>query len=259
MAFVSRSRRCLASTLRTTSATGASVDTRGYASTTFAVAVDTWTDGTHTVGAEDSDDGSTWATASLDNALAISDAALVEAVVTLRYTGGRRYVRPTITVSGSPATGAAIGIDANLSTAFASPSTATTRCTLDDLDVTTDGDDFLVEAGTISAGDISDADVIAAFSADYPPKTIFGGGGGLTFPTHKVTVEDEAPFTLRIMPEPPSRGGGTPAAFAEAQAGIVARLLSASPLIRLDLRRAVIDYEPSGAPQVAGALIVRAS
>lgn len=262
MAFVSRSRRCIPSALRTTSATGASLDRRGYGSTSFALTVDGYTDGVFTLAVEESADGTTWTDGALDEVVVVDGPDLVDATVSVLYQGAARYVRPVLEASGSPATGATIGVVGTLSTAVASPGSAITRCTLDDLEVTTDGDDLLAEVGTIAAGDIAAADVIAAFAAAYPPKTIVGSepdGFGPVFATHRVTVDDASPFVLRITPEPSSRGSGTPTSFAAAQADIAARLLSASPSIRVDLRRSVVDYVPTGDPVVAGALVVRGS
>lgn len=97
---------------RTTSATGTTVDRMadegGFSSAMIVVAVGVVTDGTHTVVVEDSPNGSDW-TAVADEFLQGAEPALTssndERVHEIGYVGHQRYLRASVTASGSPVTG----------------------------------------------------------------------------------------------------------------------------------------------------------
>lgn len=101
---------------RTASVNGSSVDTRGFESLAFAFHYGTITDGTFTPSLEESDDDSAWtavAAADLQGTFTAGTSSADETVVRVGYTGDKRYVRPVVTASGSPATGgefSAVGI-----------------------------------------------------------------------------------------------------------------------------------------------------
>jgi hypothetical protein len=118
-------------TMRTTTVTGTAVDRLGYDSATFALHVGTWTDGTFTFGAEHSDDNSDWSTVSSTDLLGTAvvtanddspaTADLADTTETVGYIGEKRYVRPKVTASGSPAVGAFFGVDVILGHASSRP------------------------------------------------------------------------------------------------------------------------------------------
>ncbi|MEI8714782.1 hypothetical protein [Mesorhizobium sp. ISC11] len=126
------SRQSLAPALRTVTATGAAIDRAGFESLTFAIHVGAWTDGVHTVSFEDSDDNSNFdavaagdlvgtAPVIQDNGDSPSGPTFVNENVLIGYIGDRQYVRPKSTVTGSPGTGAFIGIDVILGHASKRP------------------------------------------------------------------------------------------------------------------------------------------
>lgn len=100
----------------TATGTGTGVDRKedgcDYQSALVVVVTGTITDGTHTVEVQDSDDNTTF-TAVADAYLQGAEPAIVAAddnkVFEVGYIGLRRYLRVVVTVSGSPATGGAIG------------------------------------------------------------------------------------------------------------------------------------------------------
>jgi hypothetical protein len=111
----------LAVTARTSTATGTAVDRAGFESATFLFHVYSWTNGTHTFGAEHSDNGTDYTavpTADLigtavveanDDSPAAAD--LAGKTTLIGYIGGKRYIKPKATVTGSPANGAVYGVD----------------------------------------------------------------------------------------------------------------------------------------------------
>ena len=103
----------LAPAVRAGTATSGAIDRLGYAALTFAVHAGDWTNGTHTVSADASDDGSTWAAISAGELVGsfpvIASASDEDAVTLVGYIGDARFVRVKSTVTGAPATGAAIG------------------------------------------------------------------------------------------------------------------------------------------------------
>jgi hypothetical protein len=92
---------------RTTTQTGATVDTLGYQSATVILNPNTVTDGVFTPKLTESDSASSGfsdvAAGDLDGAFAALAAATPQ---TVGYTGSKRYLRVVITATGSPATGA---------------------------------------------------------------------------------------------------------------------------------------------------------
>lgn len=106
--------QALAPAARTSSATGGAVDRKGYDSLAVAVSVGAWTDGSHAVTVEHSEDGTTWEPAPAGDLAGslptIAAAGAASSVTTVGYVGGRRYLRAKVAVSGSPTTGAVIGV-----------------------------------------------------------------------------------------------------------------------------------------------------
>ena len=106
-------RPALSPAVRTASATGGAVDRIGYESLSFLVTTGAWTDGVHTLVAEESEDGTTWGAipaGSLTGTLPVVDASGdANAATLVGYSGDARFVRVMANVSGSPATGAVVG------------------------------------------------------------------------------------------------------------------------------------------------------
>lgn len=136
------SRQSLAPALRTATATGTAIDRAGFESLTFAIHIGAWTDGTHVVHFEHSDDNSTFEGV-LEDELVGAVAGLAGATevfgltvgddgnspsgptyqnenVLIGYIGDRQYVRAKVTISGA-GTGAFVGIDAILGHASSRP------------------------------------------------------------------------------------------------------------------------------------------
>lgn len=109
----------LASALRTASATGGTVDRLGNEAVAFLVTAGAWTDGTHTVVLQESTDGTTFTTidpSNLTDAVPVVNAAGAANKATMvGYIGDARYVRAQSNVTGSPTTGAVVGVTALLS------------------------------------------------------------------------------------------------------------------------------------------------
>lgn len=117
--------QALAPALRAGSATGGSIDRWGFGSLTFLVDAGARTDGTHTVAADHSDDDSTWEAIPADQLTgtlpAIAAAGDQNKATAVNYIGDRRYVRAKSTVTGSPATGAIVGITVLLGRPHSAP------------------------------------------------------------------------------------------------------------------------------------------
>ncbi len=115
----------LSPAVRAGSATGNAVDRLGFEALSFLVTTGDWTNGTHTLVAEESSDNATWTAvpaASLTKALPVVDATGKGNQSTLiGYLGDARYVRIKSNVSGSPATGAVVGAVVLLGRARAKP------------------------------------------------------------------------------------------------------------------------------------------
>ncbi len=98
---------------KTASATGTAVATTGYEAVTFLVTIGAYTDGTHTLALEVSDDNSTYGAAAADDIIgtfpAISGAGQANATHLIGYKGISKYVRPKTTVAGAT-TGCVYGI-----------------------------------------------------------------------------------------------------------------------------------------------------
>lgn len=99
----------------TTSQTPASgTDIHIYNAKGVIIDAGTWTDGTFTFDVEESDDGSTWT--SVDSADLSMDAPVIDAAdeddqqYYITYSGNKKYLRATCTVTGSPATGLVFGM-----------------------------------------------------------------------------------------------------------------------------------------------------
>lgn len=103
----------LAPALRAGSATGTTVDRLGFESLAFLITTGAFTNGSHAIVAEHSDDGTTWAAVPADQlagtlpTVAASGDQNKTSIV--GYSGDARYVRIKANVSGSPATGAIVG------------------------------------------------------------------------------------------------------------------------------------------------------
>lgn len=106
--------QCLNPAVRSTTATGGTVDLQGYESAEMIIAAGAWTDGVHTMSAEESDDDSTFTAVvagDLIGAMPVIDgAADDDQAYRVGYRGEKRYIRPKVTVTGSPATGVLIGV-----------------------------------------------------------------------------------------------------------------------------------------------------
>lgn len=102
--------------IRTASVDGAGVDLKGYASVDFIINAGTCTDGTHTIVIEESATGawggeeSAVADADLDGTEEAITSSNDDQVFIIRYLGDQRYVRCTIVTTGSPSTGATVGV-----------------------------------------------------------------------------------------------------------------------------------------------------
>ncbi len=111
--------------VRAGSATGGAIDRLGYEALSFVIAAGAWTDGTHTIVAEHSDDDATWSTIPADELVGdlpviASDDDDAQAYM-VGYIGDARYVRLKANVAGGPATGAVIGALVILGRAHTSP------------------------------------------------------------------------------------------------------------------------------------------
>lgn len=95
-----------------TTATGAAVDLYGYESCTFAFIVGTVTDGTHTPKIQHSDTTTSgdFADVPADEQLGTLAAFETDVIQKCGYIGNKRYVRAVVTITDSPATGAAFGV-----------------------------------------------------------------------------------------------------------------------------------------------------
>lgn len=99
--------------LRTATATGATVDLLGYDAAEILIDAGTCTDGTHTVSLTESDDDSTYTAVAAGDIEGTCPAIITtndDQAHTVGYRGTKRYLRPVVTVAGSPSTGATIGI-----------------------------------------------------------------------------------------------------------------------------------------------------
>lgn len=108
-------KQSLAPALQTATDEGSTVDTLGFESVTFAVHIGAWTDGTFVLSAEHSDDDSSWSAVTSAELIGtpptVEDANGDNDTLAFGYIGNKRYVRPKVTVTGSPSTGAFIGVD----------------------------------------------------------------------------------------------------------------------------------------------------
>lgn len=94
--------------LKTASANGTGVDLKGYDSAMVLFHCGANTDGTHTPSVEESDSSGSGYTAVAAADLQGSLVAMVaNSVQRVGYIGAKRYIRAVMTITGSPATGAA--------------------------------------------------------------------------------------------------------------------------------------------------------
>lgn len=98
----------------TASNNGTALDLQFHHAAAFVVNVGAWTDGTFAFSLEDSADNSTFAAcaaADVQGSIAnVSSGATDQKSGLMAYIGTKRYVRMVITVTGSPGTGAIIGV-----------------------------------------------------------------------------------------------------------------------------------------------------
>lgn len=98
--------------VKTASANGASADLRGFHSCLVIVDSDLWTDGTHTISLEDSDDNAAFTAVPASNIIGstpvIDGATKDDQAYKFGYSGGKRYLRVITTVAGAT-TGAIYG------------------------------------------------------------------------------------------------------------------------------------------------------
>lgn len=106
-------KQSLAPAVRTSTATGSSVDLRGFDAAIISVSFGAYTDGTHTPTVQQSVDGTTFTNTSssdLDGALsAVTSVAGANTVQCVGYIGAQRYVRVVMTVSGTTSGAASAG------------------------------------------------------------------------------------------------------------------------------------------------------
>jgi len=99
--------------VRTTTATGVTVDLAGFTKAMFIAHLGTITDGTFAFDPEESDDDSTWtniAAGDLSGSFTSGTSSADDTVQEVGYLGSKRYIRCNLTVTGSPATGGPIGV-----------------------------------------------------------------------------------------------------------------------------------------------------
>lgn len=97
---------------RTSTANGNAVDLLGFNKAYIIVVSGTITDGTHTIGLEESDDGSSWAAVSSSDiigTLPVIGATDDDKIWAVEYRGRKRYIRVKTTVSGNPSSGGTYG------------------------------------------------------------------------------------------------------------------------------------------------------
>lgn len=97
--------------LRTSSVNGSSVNraTNNSGSVAFVFHQGAITDGTHTPKLQESDDDSSWSDVAAGDYTTALAALVADAQQATSYKGTKQYVRPVITITGSPSTGAISG------------------------------------------------------------------------------------------------------------------------------------------------------
>lgn len=106
----------LGATARTATANGSTIDLQNCSAAVFVFTQVAWTDGSHALSLQESDDNSTF------TAVAAGDmdgtpptvSASGTTVTRVGYMGAKRYVRARTVVTGSPSTGAVYGVQAVL-------------------------------------------------------------------------------------------------------------------------------------------------
>lgn len=97
----------------TATTTGVTVDLAGFTKAMFIAHIGTITDGTFAFDPEESDDDSTWTNISAGNlsgAFVNATSSADDRIQEVGYLGSKRYIRCNMTITGSPATGGAVGI-----------------------------------------------------------------------------------------------------------------------------------------------------
>lgn len=95
----------LAPAARTATANGTGIDLQGFGASMVVWNVGAITDGTHTPKLQESDDNSTFTDVAAANLSGTHAALTANTNQEIGYIGRSRYVRPVVTVTGSPATG----------------------------------------------------------------------------------------------------------------------------------------------------------
>lgn len=101
--------------VRTATTTGGVIDLSGFKSTLILMYFTAWTDGSHQMSLLHSDSPvlatfSTVPASMLDGTFPLVNAAPTNWIIArLSYLGPKQFIRPRITVTGSPSTGAALG------------------------------------------------------------------------------------------------------------------------------------------------------
>lgn len=98
--------------VRTATTNGSGVDLAGYNAAAVVAHIGTITDGTFAISVEESDDNSTFtsASSSIVGTFANGTSSADDTVQEVSYVGTKRYIRGKVTVTGSPSTGGPIGI-----------------------------------------------------------------------------------------------------------------------------------------------------
>ena len=109
----------IASQLATSTKTGTTIDRFGYNALSVLFVFGAWTDGTYTPKLTESDDDSSYSDVAAGDLIAspitaqaiaaVSSSGGQNKVQSVGYKGTKRYIRPVVTVTGSPSTGAQIG------------------------------------------------------------------------------------------------------------------------------------------------------
>lgn len=94
---------------RTSTANGTGIDLLGVQSNLIVFTVGAITDGTHTPKLQESSDNSSWSDVAAADQVGTLAALTANTNQQVSYIGKLRYVRPVVTVTGSPSTGGVYG------------------------------------------------------------------------------------------------------------------------------------------------------
>jgi hypothetical protein len=114
-------KQSIAPALRTSTVTGTEADRLGFESVAFLVHVGAWTNGSFALSVEESDDNVSWGAAAAGDIIGTAPTIaslggspsvpnIENDTVVFGYRGAARYVRPVVTVTGSPNIGAFVGV-----------------------------------------------------------------------------------------------------------------------------------------------------